>query len=624
MPIYDYKDYSATEAADLVALSLKLASYTSLPKVFGIESATVIEAMFDAFGDGGLTGQAVTTGLPPGWREMTVQELGLPAELLDSMGQIKIESPITGWAESGPQVKILAETDAAGRITGLCVSYAGTNSPVDFPDYLQLPTGEIAAMLSPILEAVRTVAEANGLTGEDVMITGYSLGAGMANIQARYADTLAGGFFADSDYISHEAPVIYDDPSRILNVGWENDVVFRVVGTQPTVEEAAAAGGPLLVPPDYDLTTTTDNLVSFDGAYASALWPFGPFSLLNIVGGWWAHVAGGLSTGHERIAHSAFYDLTTQDSVVVVSNLGADMRDTTWVWDKPAPNHDDRPFATTFVVGTEWGDRLKDGKGGDYLDGGAGDDILRAVQGANRVEGGAGTDTLRLSGYHGDWTVYRMADGTLFFAGKGALTEATGVERVDFEGLGDENGLINWPYSVQSDRLEDEHWSLFDWGDNDVTYARAVEGTAGADVLAGKAVFGRAGADQISGTSGADLLHGGTGDDRLTLGSNGDRGYGAEGNDVLTATTGGVRMNGGMGADTFVFAAGLKGEIVVEDFDAMGAGDDVLMLSGSQFANPGARLVQDGCDVLIRGDGVTIRLVGTDLAHVGADDLLVA
>lgn len=626
MAIFDYKDYTSDEAARLAKLSFELARATSLPNIGPLSTSKIFGQVINAFGLGAISGSAVDLSLPDGWRALSAAELGLSQDLVDGMGFLKIESPLTGFAESGPQVKIFVHAGANGQIDQMSVSFAATNSPLDVPDYFQLQSGEIAPRMEPILQATRDFAAAHGLSGKDVLVTGYSLGSGMANIMARYADTLADGFFADSDYIAHDGPMMYENTDRILNIGWENDVVYGVIGDKPTLQDAVEAGGPFLVPPDYDLKTSADNMVVFDGAYASPLWPFGPFSLLNIAGGWYGHIAGVISNGIERITQSEFYGLTERDSVVVVSELGADLRGTTWVWDKPAPNHD-RPFSPSIVIGTDWGDMLKDSSENDYLEGRSGNDTLRVTDGNNRVSGGEGTDTLRLQGYHSDWKAYRMADGTLFMdkVDGTSLNEATGVEQVEFEGaaIGDLSS-INWLYSVQSDRLEDEHWSLFEWGDNDLRYSHAVEGSAGDDVLSGKVVFGRAGADTISGTSGADLLHGGAGDDVIT-GRTGDRLYGAEGNDRLIAETGGVRMNGGWGADEFVLKAGISGKITIADFDALATGDDHVVLSASQFGTVEqvlSALVQEGDDVVLRASGAELRFSHTDLSHFGADDFL--
>ncbi|MFB2595496.1 calcium-binding protein [Paracoccus sp. p4-l81] len=625
MALFNYRNLSAQAALDLAVLSHKLATAAAMPSIGGVNVGAVLDAGIGALPPGTLDGSNGTLPWPSGWSGLGVADLGLPADLADGMGYIKIESPLTGFAESGPQVRVAVERDSAGQVVRMALSYAGTNSPVDLPDYFQLNEGTIAPKLEPVLAAVRAYAESHGLTGADVVVTGYSLGGGMVNIQSRFADTLAGGFFADSSYVGHASPVI-DASGRVMNLGYENDVVFRLIGDKPDLASAAAAGGVGLVNPDYDLAHATDNVILFDGIYGTGAFDLGGFGLLNLAG-WSGHLGGMATDAIGRIGASAFYDLMEEDSAVIISNLGAALRPTTWVEDRATAvtSHRGEP---AFLIGTAYADLIRDGASNDYIDAGVGDDVIRVSTGVNRVEGGAGTDTLRLGGWHTDWSVYRLGDGTLAFDRKDGtgLTLATGIERVDFEGLSAGNSsVINWPYSVQADRLEDEHWSPFEWGDNDVAYGRATEGTGGADRLAGRVVFGQGGNDLVSGTSGRDLLHGGAGNDTITLGTSGDRGYGGEGHDRIVSSAGGVRLNGGLGDDTFVFTAAVRGQVVIEDFDALANGNDRIEIARSHFSDWGGvagRMAQDGDDVVIRGDLMTIRLTHTDLGQIGADDFL--
>lgn len=229
MGLYDYRNYSDAEVIDRLVIAKQLASYTSVPAILDLPTAGIVQDAEALFGVGTLAGNDIDLSLPAGWREVGIAELGLDPELLDLQGFIKFMSPLTGWTETGPQLKVLAQTDAAGHIIGLTISFAGTNSLVDVLDYLQLNADALVPSMAPVLTAVRDLALAHGLDGTDVTITGYSLGGGMTNIMSRHADTLIDGFFASSDYIGFAAPVIHED-DRILNVGFENDVVHRATG----------------------------------------------------------------------------------------------------------------------------------------------------------------------------------------------------------------------------------------------------------------------------------------------------------------------------------------------------------------------------------------------------------
>lgn len=624
MGMFDYRNYTANESAALVTLSHDLATYSQLGPFVGVPIRGLINTIDAVLPEGALP-SSIRSELPAGWRELTPAELGLGTDALDRDGFFTIPSPITGDTWTGPQLKLLAETDASGAVTRISVSFTGTNSPVDVLDYLQLNSGEMGAQMEPLLSAVASFAQAQGLSGEDVIVTGYSLGGAMTNVMARFAETLAGGFFEDAVYIGHDGPLMYEENDRVLNVGYENDVVHRAAGDWATFLEAAAPTLPFLSGQDYDLDSSTDNIILFDDIFASPLFPFGPFSIVNVVGGWGAHVGGVFTDALERIAGSEFYDLTERDSVVVVSQLSALTRGLTWVEDRAtlASDHVDKP---AFILGSDFNDRLGGADGNDYLEGRAGDDTVRTGLGHDVISGGAGHDTLQLAGSGADWRVMALADDSLaFWSQAHGLKVASGIEAVQFQNTG-LFGAFTRDYSVQANRLEDETPSLFQWGDRDVAFAAAVQGTAGDDQLSGRFVFGLAGDDALSGTSGADLLVGGRGADTLSGGLGNDALYGGEEADVLRGGGGLDRLNGGHGADTFVFTAGQSGVVTVEDFNQAAHEADVLRFEGL-FADMTQLLgaaVQSGADLVIEAGALDIGLLDTALDSLDATDFLFA
>lgn len=623
MGAYDYKNLTDSQAVDLVNLSHQLAVYTQLDSILTLPVGTILDGIGDFFGDGTLTSNPIhTSTLPDGWRVVDPSDLGLADSSVDVDGYIKLVSPTTGDLDGGPQLQVLAQEDAEGNLTRLAISYCGTNSLLDVADYYYLNSGaELAEPMEPVLQAIAGYAQDNGLDGSDVLVTGYSLGGGMTNIQARFADTLADGFFADSDYVGHAAPVIYDEGGRVLNVGFENDVIHRATGDHGDFWTALAAADPLLSNSDTSYDSSLDNMVVFDGVYANADVTLAVDSIVSVLA-WWGHISGLVTDAVTRLGESVFYEFTHQDSTMIISGLGADLRSITWVEDKSSPtsNHFGTP---AFIVGTQYDDKLSDGAANDWLDGGAGDDMIRVSDGLNRVEGGAGEDTLRLLADADDVSVYRLADGTMVFDSGDGLTVAHNIEKVQIGETG-LLGLIDWvtDYSIQGDRLEDEHWSLFEWGDKDIGYSQAIEGSAGADALEGSAVFARDGNDTISGTADADLLHGGEGRDQIYGGAGDDRLYGAEHGDMLVAGAGTDRLNGGHGDDLFVFNAALSGTAIVEDYnDLAGEADQLLFYGGDAAAALASAQQQDG-DVVISHGNMTVVLEGTTLADL--DGLLMA
>ncbi|SDD17055.1 triacylglycerol lipase [Paracoccus isoporae] len=599
MGIFDYKGMDSTSSAALVNETLAVS----------------------------MLGQTLGSGTTPAgaedWRHVDPADMGIDPAWVDSSGFIKIKSPLTGWAETGPQVTITEKTDAAGNVIGLGVVFLGTNSLIDVLDYFQMNSGELHEYMEPVLALVRDYAQDAGLDGSDVMVTGYSLGGGYTNLMARYADTLADGFFADADYVGHASPLMYEEDDRVLNIGYENDVVFRAVGDHADIQTAIQAADPLLSNPDESYGSSTDNLVMFDDTYARADVMLAVDSILNLAGSWAAHLSGAATTGLTRIAESTYYEFTERDSVVVVSDLSDNLRGRTWVEDKKSPTSD-HFGAPSFVVGSDFDDRLGDGAGTDWIDGGTGDDVIRVTTGMNRVDGGEGVDTLRIVGEAEDYQAFRLSGDRLAVISDDSVTIAENVEGVEFATYGKLGALRDLTrYSIQNDRLEDESFSFFGRGDEDLWFGSKTQGHDGNQLLRGNVVFAEGGNDLVMGTMGQDVLLGGEGADRLVGGTGADRLYGNENRDVLVASSDGDRLNGGHGDDVFLFNAGIKGTVTIEDFNAAANEADEIQIIGASVDAMLASAEADGGDTVLRHADLTIRLENVDRDAL-FDDLLMA
>jgi triacylglycerol lipase len=379
-------------------------------------------------------------------------------------------------------------------------------------------------------------------------------------------------------------------------MGYENDVVYRVVGNETSVLGAVMAGDPGLVNPDSMYGSTVDNIVLFNEMYASPLWPMPLFSLLNIPGGWYGHIDGVLTDAYQRIIDNPFYDYMERDSTTIVANLTSVTRGTTWVQDKAAVTSDH--YGTpAFIIGSKFNDLLQGGQSSDYIYGGAGNDSIRTGAGADRVDGGAGTDTLRLDGKASDWNAYRLSDGTVFFDAKNSsdLKQAEHIEKLAFEG--DALSLLN-PYVIGTKNITDKRFLLL--GTN-IAYQADTEGTNGNDTLSAKVVFAKDGNDSLTAVSTGSLLHAGEGNDILKGGLGNDQMYGAEGNDRLFASKGNDTLLGGIGDDIFVFDA-LQGKSLIMDFNLESGDQDSLVISKNIFANASTLIAathQVGEDVVI-------------------------
>lgn len=580
MGMFDYKNYTSVQSAELVSVSQKLALYSGTERYFGLPGTFLLNTL-GTLTDSWLLPNKVNLGIPDGWREVSANELGLPASSVDHSGYFTIPSPLLGdrfMNGSGPQARILVQEND-GVITKIALSWAGTNDLLDAVDYLYLNNDAFVPAMNPLLVAIKDFALEQGLSSEDVLITGYSLGGGMTNVMAKYRETLADGFFVDSDYIAHASPFIYDNAQVIFNFGFKNDAVFRILGDATSFEDAIAQMNPFFINPNTSFESTTNNLILFTGAYGSPLWKQNgiSMSIANLVQGWSAHIGGNLTDAVDRITASEYYALTNQNSRVIVDHLDGLRRLYTWVKDKTGDGK------AAFILGNEHNNLLKSGKTGDYIDAGSGNDHIKAGEGADRINGGDGIDKVTLQGKISDYDSYRLSDGTLFMQSKDnhGIKQLESVEKLSFD-----NEIFTGlrPYDVTEEGLVSNRY-LLKWRNQTYQYKSHTEGTDGNDELEGTAVFGRGGDDILIAHSRiGSLLHGGEGNDTLIGGKGSDKLYGAEGNDLLYGGGGYDQMFGGVGDDIFFFDAN-SGRATIKDFNQFIGDNDLLFFTSDLFAN---------------------------------------
>lgn len=601
MAIFDYK---GRDARAEVIEAFALARYAQI-EAFGV--------LGDALG--AVTGNVQAFGLPEGWRELTAAELRVSPEKVDAEGFF------TGATSTAAQAKILGFVGENGAIERVSVSFAGTNSLDDVPAYLDLAQGRYIEEFRYLLNATASYAASVGLTGADVVVNGYSLGGAAVDILAEKTGEISGGFYDTSNFFGFSSPTIFDDSGRILNFGAENDVVYRIIGdSDDSVSEGLMEA---VINEDQEFGSSADNIVLFNDLYASPLSPYGPFSIVNLFGGWNAHITGILDSAVERIAGSTFYDLIEIDSAVIVSQLSDATRGTIWVEDafRTTSSHFGDP---AFILGTESGDRLRDGRAGDFLDGFAGNDRFDLSTGNDTVAGGVGNDTVMLDGTASQYQTIRLSDGTLFLAGGATaygLKELSSVEAIEFG-----SGLGTSRYAVDANGLDAR--SFFS---RDIGYSSHREGSNSADTLSGSStvdrLFGRSGDDRLFGAGGNDLLHGGDGEDTLFGQAGSDQLYGAAGDDILGGGLGDDFLSGGVGNDLFDFSQGAGGRDLVTDFDHGVEGDDALLLSASLFQTASAALEsfqQVAADAVLSFVGGSVVLQNVDVASLSLDDVLLA
>lgn len=607
MAMFDYKNYSSDAAAELLDDAHRLSAYTNASSFYRLPGDVLLNYAGDNSGE--FLASSPDVAIPQGWKELTPADLGVSDDLVDNSGYFTIESQYTGKTEDGPQAKIFAEYDDAGNATKVNLNFSGTNSGLDVIDYLNLNSGEGAILFEPILKIVKDFTLANDLEPSDVLISGYSLGAGLTNVMAEERENLSDGFFTDSDYMAFEVPKIYDNADVVYNYGYENDVVHRIAGDFDTFPEAAVDGGPAFINPDHRYESSTDNLVLFNDVYASPAWEANPFSLYNLPVGWNAHIGGVTTDAINRIQDSTFYEHTQMDSAVIVSDLTETARATTWVRDK-FTHTSDHYGESAFLIGTQYNDLIQGGINSDYIDAGAGDDIIRAGYGVDHVDGNVGTDELRVEGRSTDWATYKMDDGTLFFVDKDGnnLVEADNIESVSF--VNEPGSYLN-NYTIADRGLIDNRPLVNKLTNTNQEFDQQTEGTVGADELSGQVVFGRGGDDRISGSANDDVLHGGGGDDQLLGQSGDDRLFGAEGDDTLSGGHGNDQLIGGIGNDTFIINDKPGNDVIVDFNNDIGYEDVIafsseLFSSTSELANSASQQGQDVIVSISQWDSVTI------------------
>ncbi|WP_423205669.1 polyurethanase [Pseudomonas kribbensis] len=617
MGVYDYKNFSTADSKALFsdAMAITLYSYHNLDNGFAVGyqhngfglglPATLISALI-----GGTDSQGVIPGLPwnpdseklaldavkkAGWTPITASQLGYDGKT-DVRGTFFGEKP--GYTSA--QVEILGKYDAQGHLTEIGIAFRGTSGPREIliGDSIADAINDLLAAFGPkdyaknyvgeafgnLMNNVVAFAKANGLTGKDILVSGHSLGGLAVNSMADLSGSKWGGFFQDSNYIAYASPT-QSSTDKVLNVGYENDPVFRAL-------DGSTFTGASLGVHDASKVSATDNIVSFNDHYASNAWNVLPYSIVNIPT-WISHLPTAYGDGMNRVIESKFYDLTSRDSTIIVANLSDPARANTWVQDL---NRNAEPHkGSTFIIGSDGNDLIQGGSGNDYLEGRAGNDTFRDSGGYNIILGGSGNNTLELQQSVNKFDFANDGAGNLYIRdANGGISITRDIGSIVTKEPGFLWGLFkdDVTHSVTADGLK--------VGNNVTQYESSVKGTSGADTL--KA---HAGGDWLFGLDGNDHLIGGAG------------------NDVFVGGAGNDLMESGGGADTFLFS-GAFGQDRVVGFN----GNDKLVFLGVQGVLPGddfrAHATSVGQDTVLKFGADSVTLVGVSLSSLSADGIVIA
>ena len=251
MGIFDYKNLATEDSKALFAdaLAITVYAYHNLDHGFAVGyqnnglglglPATLVGALI-----GSSDSQGVIPGIPwnpdaekaaldavqkAGWTPISADTLGYSGKV-DARGTFFGEKPAYATA----QVEVLGKYDDAGKLQEIGIGFRGTSGPRE-----NLVTDAIGDVISDLLAAfgpkdyaknytgeafgnllgnVAAYATAQGLSGNDVVVSGHSLGGLAVNSMADLSDGKWSGFYKDANYVAYASPT-QSAGDKVLNVG---------------------------------------------------------------------------------------------------------------------------------------------------------------------------------------------------------------------------------------------------------------------------------------------------------------------------------------------------------------------------------------------------------------------
>ncbi|KAF2395141.1 polyurethane esterase [Pseudomonas frederiksbergensis] len=519
------------------------------------------------------------------------------ATALGYQGKVSAQGSFFGEKDgfTSAEAEVLGKYDAAGKLIGIGVAFRGTGG-LGYSDTFGDIKNNLLAAIGPVdyaknyaknafdtlLKDVAAFAIAHGVGAKDVLISGHSLGGLGVNSVAELSGGNWGGFFKEANYVAFASPT-QSISTNVLNIGYENDPVFRALdGTTFSTGSVGKHDG-------YQ-ASATNNIVNFNDHYASTAQNLVPFSILNPMS-WSAHGSLGYADGLNREIDSKFYDLTSKDSTLIVSNLAVDSRGKTWVEDlgRSGEPH----IGSTFIIGTDSNDLLKGGAGNDFIEGRDGNDRFRDDGGYNILLGGKGSNTFELQKPLQNFSFANDGDGTLYVRDAyGGISLTRDIGAIVSKEPGSWLGSKDVSYNVTANGLLN--------GSELTHYNHSLNGDAYGNTLAA--------------TVDGDWLFGNAGDDLLRSDKSHVTFVGGAGNDVMHASG---------GNNTFLFSGAFG-------FDAINGyqGSDKLVFMGVQGAGQGydykQHATQSGHDTLLKVGDFAVTLVGVGLDNLSTSSFTFA
>ncbi|QQZ39608.1 polyurethanase [Pseudomonas sp. SK3(2021)] len=569
MGVFDYRNFKGESGKTLYSDALELALYAYTP-----------------------TGQALASG----WKPISAGQLCYHGTV-GPEGTFFGEQP--GFTTAN--VEVLGRYDAAGKLLSIGITFRGTGG-LGLCDTLGDIYNNLQAAFGPsgyaddysknafnqLFSRVAEFARSQGLSGQDVLVSGHSLGGLGVNSLAQLSSDHWGGFYADAQYVAFASPT-QSSGGKVLNIGYENDPVFRAL-------DGTSFDWSSLGVHDKSQASATNNIVNFNDHYASGLENLLPQSILNPLS-WSAHAADSYAAGLNRVADSAFYDLTSKDSTIIASTLSEANRGKTWVEDlnRNAELHK----GSTFIIGTDSNDLLKGGRGNDFIEGRAGNDTFRDGGGYNILLGGQGNNTLDLQQSLKNFSFANDGAGTLYVRDAyGGISMTRDIGAI----ISKEPGFL-WGF-----------WGLFM---DDVTHSVTGKGLLAGNQLTpyNHSLNGDAYGNTLVASVNGDWLFGHGGDDVLRSDKSGVTFVGGAGTDVLYSSNGGTNtflFNGDFGVDT-IFGYQSTDKLVFMGVPGVGQGYDYTQ-----------HLLQNGENTLLRVGDHAVMLVGVAPASLSAGGIVFA
>lgn len=541
MAVFDYKKSTDDASKAVYTDAIALAQYVNAP-----------------------TGKPLAAG---GWAPINAKQL-------DYQGPVDAQGIFTGRGFACTADAVLLGKYDGDKLVSIGVSFRGTGVGGTLKDMVGDNVSNLATAFvsdyaknyvkygfDDLLGKVALYAQSHGLSGNDILVTGHSQGGAGVNSLAALSVDNWNGFYKDANYVAFASPT-QSPEKQVLNIGYENDPVFRVLNGS-SFDPCTSLGVH-----DKVQIMATNNIVNFNDHYVSAsgnnlgwfgslLAPVGivsswinavipnaltgaisnylaPQSILN-PGSWTAHSLDAYADGLNRVADSEFYNFTNLNSTLIVSNLSSNMRSKIWVED--LNRYSEKHIGSTFIIGTDSNDQLKGGSGNDYLEGRAGDDTFRESGGYNILLGGSGNNTYQLQSTLGHYKFTNDGDGTLYISDKYGGISMTR----DIGAIVSDVWTSKW-WGLAHDRSDLTHKvTAYGLESNQglTQYASSVKGDAGDNELKANAfgdwLFGQSGNDHLIGGKGNDVFVGGVGNDLIISGGGSDTFlfYGAFGNDKI-------------------------------------------------------------------------------------------